>query len=209
MRNLSSVPRSISDEIVQFCGNINPLSKPIYVDSFPLDGNSVGNCFNNVEDTLNSSESSILGWIIWQTSSYLLQAEFHNVIKSGSGKLICVTPYSKSYDKILFLEDSAMKYENKRVPTIYKAMDDSTETATFIHALEALSEVEVYMSDALVIEHLSDPQNIVKRNALQGTMRDIENAIGAFEAMVLKDIDRNSKCICGSGKKFKKCCGAN
>ena len=57
MRNLSSVPRSISDEIVQFCGNINPLSKPIYVDSLPLDGNSVGNCFNNVEDTLNSSES--------------------------------------------------------------------------------------------------------------------------------------------------------
>lgn len=209
MRNLSSVPRSISDEIVQFCSNINSSSKPIYVDSLPLCSNSVGNCFNNVEKTLNSSESSILGWIIWQTSSYLLQAEFHNVIKSASGKLTCVTPYSKSYDKILFLPDSTMKYENKRVPTIYKAMDDSMQTATFIHAIEALSEVEVYMSNALVIEYLSDPQNIIKRNALQGTMRDIENAIGAFEAMVLKDTNRNSKCICGSGKKFKKCCGAN
>lgn len=157
----------------------------------------------------NSMESSVLGWIIWQTSSYLLQAEFHNVIQSKDGTLMCVTPYTRPYKKILFLPDPSAQYENKRVPTIYKAMDSTPETVMFIQALEALSDIEVYMSDSTIRDYFQEAENSEKRRELQSTIYEIEKAIKSFESVVLKNITRNSECICGSRKKFKKCCGIN
>lgn len=209
MKNLATVPSHLSTDILRFCHAINPESTPVYIDSFPSVGNAIGNCFNNVHNTMNSMESSVFGWIIWQTSSYLLQAEFHNVIQSEDGTLMCVTPYTRPYKKILFLSDPSVQYENKRVPTIYKAINDAPETVTFIQALEALNEMEVYMSDPATRDYFQRPENNEKRSALQSTMNDIEAAIKSFESVVLKNVTRNSECICGSGKKFKKCCGVN
>ncbi|MDO8454559.1 MAG: SEC-C metal-binding domain-containing protein [Sulfurimonas sp.] len=207
MRSLATVPREISDEIINFCHSINPQSTVNFIDSIPLKGSTIGNCFDNVNQSKNNDEVSTLGWIIWQTSSHLLQAEFHNVIKSKNGTLRCVTPYKRDYKRILFLPDATMQYENRRVHTIYKAISDIVETKIFIEALESLSEIEIYMSDSSVCDYFNNPENVEKRNSLQTTMQDIENAIELFESIVLKDTTRNSECICGSGKKFKKCCG--
>jgi len=50
---------------------------------------------------------------------------------------------------------------------------------------------------SLMAEEGLDPQSLVKQ------MR------GKVEQKVSVRIGRNEKCVCGSGKKYKKCCGKN
>ena len=50
---------------------------------------------------------------------------------------------------------------------------------------------------ALMTEEGLDPQSLIKQ------MR------GKVEQKVSVRIGRNEKCVCGSGKKYKKCCGKN
>lgn len=206
MRNLSSVPQKISESILTFCHEIND-NTPCFVDSLPALASHKGECFANVTQALQKDESSVYGWIIWQTSQHLLQAEFHCIRKGGDGLLTCITPYSRAYEQILFLPDPLYAYENKRVATRYKATSDAVETPEFIHALEALSDLEVTLSSQEAKAYINHPDNHLKRTMMLETMHAMEQAIERFEKMVLKGVGANSLCICGSGKKFKKCCG--
>lgn len=206
MRNLASVPQQISESILDFCRTINN-NTPCFIPSLPAFKAQKGECFNNVTQALQNDEGSLYGWIIWQTSHHLLQAEFHCVIQAHDGSLTCVTPYSRVYEQILFLPDPLYMYANQRVQTRYHATSDACETAEFIHALEALSELEVSLSSAEAKTYINHPDNHLKRTALIDTMHAMEGAIERFEKMVLQGVGANSLCVCGSGKKFKKCCG--
>ena len=206
MRNLAGVPQVISESILSFCDTINH-ELPSFIPSLPALTAKKGECFNNVSEALQKGEHSCYGWIIWQTSHHLLQAEFHCVIQADNGTLTCITPYARSYEKILFLPDPLYMYAQTRVPTRYQTISDALETPEFIHALEALSELEVNLSSQEAKAYINHPDNHEKRTVVLETMHAMENAIDRFEKMVLEGVGANSTCICGSGKKFKKCCG--
>lgn len=166
-----------------------------------------GECFSNVEKNLNSGDSGVLGWVIWQTSTHLLQAEFHSVILRSNGDLGCVTPFNRPYSKILFLPHFDFLYKQKRVQTRYKAISDAKETTPFIDALEAIAILEEELSSKEAREYINLPENQTQRETLIKTIHKMETAVENFEKMVLKNTGPNSPCICESGLKFKKCCG--
>lgn len=206
MRNLATVPQKITDEIIKFCQSINLNTSPIYINSTPIKGNLRGECFENVQQSIQEGELNAYGWIIWQTAHHLLQAEFHSVIKQKDGSFVCVTPYNKKYTKILFLPDNTMLYDERRVRTIYKALVDLEEVRLFIEAVTTLNNLEVHMTNPQVIEQLKKPEHQEDVKQLQTTMQQIESAIEAYEKIVLNGVKRNDFCICGSGRKFKNCC---
>ena len=207
MRNLATVPHTITEEILAFCRTITTHTSPLYISTKVQKGTKTGECFNNVANNLECSEGSHYGWIIWQTSTHLLQAEFHSVVELDDNSLVCITPYHRPFDKILFLPDPSFVYDNIRVPSRYFPTSDAPETQEFIHALQAISELEVTMSNPQAVAYINHPDNIAQKESLSQTIHSMEQAVERFERMVLEGVGSNSLCICGSGKKFKKCCG--
>lgn len=207
MRNLATVPHTITDEILAFCKTIIPSSTPLFISTKVQKGTSKGECFTNVSNSLEHNELSHYGWIIWQTSTHLLQAEFHSVVELDDQSLVCITPYHRPFEKILFLPDPTFTYNNNRIPSKYYPTSDAPETKEFIHALQAISELEVTMSNPQAVAYINHPDNVAQKESLSQTIHSMEQAVERFERMVLQGVGSNSLCICGSGKKFKKCCG--
>jgi hypothetical protein len=209
MKNLATVPFSITQNITNFCASITSEYQPLYITSHPAINAKKGDCFNNVASNLESDDKPFNGWIIWQTSEHLLQAEFHCVVQHGNNSLECVTPYHRDYSQILFLPEPNRLYQNKRTPTRYLSTSDAKETQPFIDALGAIVYLEELLSSEEAKEYLNNPTNAKKKVELVQNIHNMEKAVLDFERMTLKGIGPNSLCICGSKKKFKKCCGKN
>lgn len=207
MRNLATIPSSITQVITDFCTSIVPASYPLFIPSNPAVNAKKGDCFHNAQTNCNIEDKTLNGWVIWQTSVHLLQAEFHCVIEHSDHSLECVTPYNRSYNEILFLPDPKRLYENKRTPTRYLPISDAKETQPFIDALAAIVYLEELLSSDESKEYINNPSNLQKKVELMDNIHNMEQAVDQFERMTLKDIGPNSLCICGSEKKFKKCCG--
>jgi hypothetical protein len=207
MKNLATVPSLITQYITDFCVSITSDNTPLYINSQPSLNAKQGECFRNVRANLKSGDNPFNGWIIWQTSNHLLQAEFHCVIHHNNGNLECITPYHRDYTKILFLPEPNRLYEQKRTPTRYFPISDAKETKPFIDALEAIVYLEEMFSNNDAKEYINDPINSKKRDDLRKNIHDMEQAVENFERMVLCGIGPNSVCICGSEKKYKQCCG--
>jgi preprotein translocase subunit SecA len=56
---------------------------------------------------------------------------------------------------------------------------------------------------------MSSTTVLYRSNAFSNTLGIIEEDENKPEIDLTKKIGRNDPCPCGSGKKFKKCCGAN
>ena len=207
MKNLATVPCFITQNITDFCTSITTHHSPLYIMSHPAVDAKKGDCFNNAFNNLKSDDKTLNGWVIWQTSEHLLQAEFHCVIQHSNQSLECVTPYIRQYQQILFLPEPERLYENKRTPTRYLSTSDAKETQPFIDALDAIVYLEELLSSNDAKEYINDPSNSTKKSELIKNIHDMEQAVNNFEKMTLKGIGPNSPCICGSQKKFKKCCG--
>ena len=46
---MNTTPNEISEEILQFCGEIDPTTKPVFLEFFQVDGYISGECYGNVE----------------------------------------------------------------------------------------------------------------------------------------------------------------
>lgn len=209
MRDLSFVPLKISVEILNFCKTITSCP-PVYIFTKVIAGTLPGECFSNVDTYIvENGGSKQYGWIIWQNANHVLSAEFHSVYVDSYGVLLDLTPYTRCFEKILFLPDNIKKYENTRVKTKYHPISNAQEVQPFIHAIEALSLLEEYMGHSSVREKINSPECEKQRNELNTTLSNIEIAIQKYEKMALGSIGRNDPCFCGSEKKLKNCCGRN
>jgi hypothetical protein len=206
MKNLATVPSSITENITSFCHSITSQHLPLYISSHPAINAKQGDCFNNAKNNLQSEDKTLNGWVIWQTSNHLLQAEFHCVIQHSNQSLECITPYHRKYSQILFLPEPDREYLNKRTPTRYLSTSDAKETQPFIDALGAIVYLEELLSSEEAKNYINDPVNKKKKVELIQNIHDMEKVVDNFERMILKNVGPNSLCICGSEKKFKKCC---
>jgi len=75
------------------------------------------------------------------------------------------------------------------------------------HGLEILNSSEGYVE---FIAHFSE-KGVRKQHHEQSTFKKIDGEWffdkGKMMAMKVKKVGRNDPCACGSGKKYKKCCG--
>jgi hypothetical protein len=122
-----------------------------------------------------------------------LEAEFHAVWISSDGKIIDITPKVDNEDVILFLPDSKRIYDGRFVENRRKLL--------------VLSE------DGLRWLWLQHNRDLIRQRHFRNGEVDVRAAeewaewTKSRENTRLPNIRRNDPCLCGSGRKFKKCCG--
>ncbi len=189
MRRITT-PRVITKQIQELCKFVSEY-EPMYVPVIAEPGKRINECFHNVDAYVEKhGGQSILGWSIWQRANVLIEAEAHAVWKSLIGEMVDVTPHSNNETAILFLVDNQIKYEEKCIPNIRKALTSSPLVAEFIKLFNERDQIVLRAEGGTY----SLPVNMIRR------MREIEQELN-------QQVGRNDPCPCQSGIKYKKCCG--
>lgn len=187
-----TTPARITQVIIDFCASITSDSSPEYIDVCPAPWAALNECFNNVHQMVKQYGGSMIsGWAVWQRGNMLLDAEAHAIWRAPDGKLIDITPHSYNEKRILFLFDSSVCYQGVTIPSHRQALTDSPLVAEFIrlyserdHIMQTSTLGNVYVMPA-----------------------DLHSRINALQFIFAQEVGRNDPCPCGSGLKFKKCCG--
>lgn len=187
-----TTPARITQVIIDFCASITSDSSPEYIDVCPAPWAALNECFNNVYRMVKQYGGSMIsGWAVWQRGNMLLDAEAHAIWRAPDGKLIDITPHSYNEKRILFLFDSSVCYQGIIIPSHRQALTDSPLVAEFIrlyserdHIMQTATLGNVYVMPA-----------------------DLHNRINALQLIFSQEVGRNDPCPCGSGLKYKKCCG--
>ena len=197
---------SINATVSQLCRLIRPSNSPSYVQIKPDRTAKPQDCFVNVSKKIAAEGGRMqYGWAIWQCDRYYLEAEHHAVYEPTSGPpWVDVTPHLlPTIDRILFLPDDDAIFnpeqlrDNVRMPLlddkrIKEFFNLSSERTAILNSVPGIGAVTISVPQAqrlLLIDQR-------KQTLLTQLQRDYEKKVG-----------RNDPCSCGSGKKFKKCCG--
>ena len=174
---MTTTPKEINKGILDFCKAIDPTTKPVFLELFPVEGYELGECYGNVEKHIEKNGGNIqYGWIIWETPDVLLDAEFHAIWVSDKEKYIDVTPKADREQNILFLPDSKRTFTGEElIDNIRKSLVDNEYTRQIIENAKKGFEI--------------------KNKAYKVFLKGKERKIG-----------KNEPCPCGSGKKYKRCC---
>lgn len=183
-------------------------------------------CYPNVRERLkNLLEGKMqLGWAVWQHSNLFVEAEPHAILDPGNGQpWIDCTPHMmpdrSSAREILFIPDYERTYnfnttdvlDNVRVPLmddprLKKALDLFAQRTALLNTIPGIGHVSVPIKfarkiAAINLEASSLLTELVEPSSGQGLR------ISAQAESRSRKIGRNDPCPCGSGKKYKKCCG--
>jgi len=198
-------PGKIHRHIEELCKELAPNYQPNFLEFFPEEGAEVNDCFNIVKEKVEHYNGEIrYGWEIWEIPSVMVEAEFHCVWRDPSGTLHDITPKPPPIKKILFLPDPAMTYEGRQVNNIRRAICSEPVVLDFIKVCD--EEFELKNRGSRAYEH----GQIVLEDAEAEEMENInikKADLGMRIQPLIAKPGRNDPCLCGSGKKFKKCCG--
>jgi hypothetical protein len=182
-----TTPQFITNTIRNFCKEIDSTTNPLFVPVEPKPSCEINDCFNNVERQIKRNNGNKQhGWIIWEIPDIFLEAEFHAVWVDESGKYIDITPKLDSETVILFHPDSKAIFQNKLVDNIRNPLVDNEDTRRLVNSGKLRFELR-------------------NRHFKNGKV-DVDAVSQELTKIWLKT-GRNDRCPCGSGNKFKKCCG--
>ena len=169
----------------------------------------------------------MLGWSITIMPNAYLEAEFHAVWRNPSGKLVDLTPIQSgpgiNIADRLFLVDHSLQYAGCQIANKYWPLSTHTALPELFRAYK--DRFDLINEGALKYQHGKVPVDPVRLHQIEA--RILTNQIALLENGVLqpppgklqasavpkqnrvhgRKVGRNEKCPCGSGKKFKKCCG--
>jgi hypothetical protein len=174
-----SSPGAISPEILAFCRQIDPSREPLLVPVRPAPVAAPGNPFALLKDHASRHGGKVqYGWTISEHPGWYLGAEFHAVWVSPSGELVDIAPRPGGAMTVLFLPDSRRTYQGESIPDRFLALSGSPEVQADVRNAEMHARLR------------ADAENLARREGV------LPGAVG-----------RNDPCPCGSGLKYKKCCG--
>lgn len=189
----TKTPEKITPKIKKLCEMIVPISEinlqfvEVDVDSYALKLE----CIENVKKKINRDGGSIqYGWAIWEWPHIMVEAEFHAVWVDQQGNLIDITPKEDNQEKILFLKDNSRTYTGNRIDNFRLNISNNPSVIKLIEVSQKLTEA-INKDDKEAIFIL----NIQARELIK-EVKNLKIKLG-----------RNDICDCGSGKKFKNCCG--
>lgn len=127
----------------------------------------------------------------------MVEAEFHAVWLSPESSFVDVTP--AIVPRILFLPDPARTYEGQQVNNIRVALADNPLIHEFIEINNKIFDEENRGELANVHGEISLPPDVII--PLMRRKTEIQLILSS------RRVGRNDPCTCGSGLKYKKCCG--
>lgn len=105
------IPSNNNKKVLEFCRQISD-SVPFYIDVIPEVTSTSKYCHHNVKIYTEKNAGEIVyGWIIWQQTHMMLEAEFHSVWKSPCGRYLDITPNRIGSKQILFVPDMEHSYD--------------------------------------------------------------------------------------------------
>lgn len=196
-----TTPTETSTPIYDLCRELKRGGLPQWISVRPDDGAVVNECFNNVSSKIERSGGAIVfGWAIWEWPRVFIEAEHHAVWES-EGELLDITPHINGESRILFLADPTRRYDfesKTRIINVKRSLGKFASADRWIAACDTLQRT--------LEDHSVGNTIRMNRNRLVALWENARNA----QAQVLVDLATNTKvndrCICTSGKKFKKCC---
>ncbi len=195
------VPDEITDTVIRFCSMISPRQQPVYVHVKPESYSLPSACFPNVEKKVSLDGGSIVyGWKIWLFQDCFIEAEFHSIWKSPEGTYIDITPDNPPCPTILFLPDGKKKFTGYRVDNIRYNFSGNQLVDLYIEVAKCIFLINSHNSKPYVY---STPSNGVELELI----KEIAPWGIKIDSMLRNCISRNTSCPCGSGIKFKSCCG--
>jgi len=196
-------PRQLDRIVEKFCKQINYSAKPQYIGVIPWEKSKINDCVNNVKEYLKNNEgSSVIGWAIWLHPHCMIEAEFHILYKSLNGQLIDITPHKNNIDKILFMEDQSIKYNDCQINNIRKNISKSKLIDSVIANWNEIFVIQnegknKYKHGEIIIEGEKAERMMYLEYLNQQLLANF------FSTLKLKP---NDTCICGSGLNFINCC---
>ncbi|WP_312432788.1 SEC-C metal-binding domain-containing protein [Lacrimispora sp.] len=195
---METTPKIITEKVIQLCNKVVTDSLPIFVAVIPDEIAKINECFHNVDNVIRRRGGyRINGWAIWQWDNKLVEAEAHAVWKSLDGVLLDVTPHRNGEKNILFLQDNNMIYNEENIDNIRMALTESPLVKEYI----SLSEEYIFLLSPY------KPHEEIPYSALPKRFTEVCRRRQEISGIFHKVVERNDKCSCGSGIKYKKCCG--
>ncbi|PHV69235.1 hypothetical protein CS063_16865 [Sporanaerobium hydrogeniformans] len=121
----------------------------------------------------------------------------------------------KAYLKKNFIEDEEVIEEAVLVVTMIARVDCSTNGSATHLMLEEWAAMGIEITHPIqqreAIEHIEMVANNTRKWINKGFTNDEIRPVSVKNQPIVKklDVGRNAACPCGSGKKYKKCCGRN
>lgn len=199
----TKIPKTIGVRTRKACGELADARALIYVDVEPSPEALPNKCVLNVRDVVNNEGGEIvLGWSITLWPDVMIECIGHAVHKSDAG-LRCVTPEKDGCARILFLPDSSLTFDfddpEARLPTKMIPLSKDPWIARLIANEEREYQIKCkYPRGAYNIE--------VRGNDAIELRRLYEEKPELIRRVFLRTKHHNDTCICGSGRKFRKCC---
>jgi len=202
-KNFSHTPTSVGEKVLEFCKTISPNYTPYYVDVIPDPEAVPSECYFNVKNRIDKIGGEILyGWCIREWPTLYIEAEHHAVWKSQD-EILDPSPSIQGDSQSLFLPDPENRFDFEAPRWIkmhhFPLMKDR-DVSRFIDLIEARFEE---------IEGQGTSDTYIQTPKIREI--EFEHALTQLKLILkhARNVGRNGKCICGSGKKLKNCCNAS
>lgn len=198
-------PKEITPIIRKLCQQINSGEKPVWVPVQVVAGAVPNECFGNaVMKIANSGGTIQYGWTIWEWKDVLVEGEFHAVWRSPEDKLLCVSPQVNGEKRVLFLPDNSRAWDEKnRIDNIRIPLRQDSVVMDFIAVKQELTkEMNALASSQFGVVAFAPSERFAELSIQERALFKKINELSPIPK-------GNNFCLCGSGKKYKKCCGSN
>lgn len=204
MASVTQAPSPFSPAVRKFCRQISPNEEPVMLWIDAEEGSKPLNCFDEVRSRVErDGGTACLGWAIREWPGVFIDAEHHAVYRRDDDELIDITPALDGERKRLFLPDSSAIYDFEEKGVRRDNIRQALSRDPLIPQLFAVaSRVNQLLDSVPGFGEVKVPIALARElRALEMEKLRLAHSIG------MKHTGRNAPCFCGSGRKFKKCCG--
>ncbi|MCE1181464.1 MAG: SEC-C domain-containing protein [Rhodocyclales bacterium] len=192
-------PLEVTKQLIALAAKVAPGKMPVYVSVHPEPDALVNECFHNVAAKIKKDGGAIVyGWQLWEWPNVLVEGEFHAIWRSPEGNLVDVTPKADNEERGLFVPDERRAYRGVSIDNVRVALRDDLLIYHFIKISEEIVKVMNRGERAQQFGYVGIPADEIE------PLLQFQNLT---REMLRRGLRAHDNCLCGSGKKYKRCHG--
>lgn len=116
---MTTTPVRFTTHIRKLCARLGIGWEPALIQVQARKDSGFSDCFADVErQVAEHGGELVVGWLIWEWSAILVEAEFHAVWKSPAGEFIDVSNKPDNETMVMFVQDKTRTDTGKRVDNV-------------------------------------------------------------------------------------------